>query len=436
METIHILGIGWREDDLTLGAVKLLRSGKKIVLRTGRCECAEWLNKESIAFETLDDLYEQCEDFDELIEQSADVVEEMAQTEEIVYCVNDLSDKTAARLCETAAQNVQVTAGVSEGSSLLPFAGEDVRIVSAADADNFVPDVRTAALIREIDNPMLASDIKLRLTEHYPDELNIFVSDAQGRISRIELCDLDRMDEYDHRMCALIPAVRDLNSLNRYDMRHLEEIMFRLRDFDGCPWDREQTHESLRAYMIEEAYEAVDAIDREDTDDLYEELGDVLFQVIFHSEIARQYGEFEFSDVTTSICKKMLHRHPHVFGEMHIDRADEIGDLWSEIKKQEKDQKTAAETLKSVAKSMPALMRAAKVCKRARKNDAVMSVFGMDVQNAFSDWQKNHSAEAFGGLLLSLCNEAGAYQIDAEMTLKEEIEKFIDRFEKAENSMR
>lgn len=434
MKTIHILGIGWREDDLTLGAVKLLTSGRKIVLRTGRCECSQWLAGENIPYFTLDALYDECEDFDELIEQSVDAVIDMAQAEEIVYCVNDLSDKTAALLCRTASDKVKVTAGISEGGILLPFADEDVRILSAADADRFIPDVRTASLIREIDNRMLASDIKLRLTEHYPDEMEIFVCDAHGRISRIELCDLDRLQEYDHRMCALIPAVHDLNSLNRYDMHHLEEIMFRLRDFDGCPWDREQTHESLRSYMIEEAYEAVDAIDREDIDDLYEELGDVLFQVIFHSEIARQYGEFEFSDVTTAICKKMLRRHPHVFADAALTQTSEISNLWNEIKKQEKAQKTTTETLKSVAKSMPALMRAAKVCKRARKNEQLISSFDMDVQRAYSLWRKEHSSAALGDLLLRLCNEASAYQLDSEMVLSEAIERFIDRFEQTENN--
>ncbi len=436
MEMIRILGIGWREDDLTLGAIKQLRAAKKVILRTGRCECAHWLEAEGISFDTFDELYEQCEDFDELIEQTADAVLEAAQTEEVVYCVNDLSDKTAALICRQSIDNVIVIPGVSEGSTLLPFAGEDVRTVSAADADTFMPDVRTAALIREIDSAMLASDIKLKLTEHYPDELDIFVCDAQGRISRMMLCDLDRMEEYDHRMCALIPPVHDLNKLSRYDMRHLEEIMYRLRDFDGCAWDREQTHESLRSYMIEEAYEAVDAIERDDTDDLYEELGDVLFQVIFHSEIARQYGEFEFSDVTTSICKKMLRRHPHVFGEIQMDRIDQIGDLWHEIKKQEKSQSTVSETLKAVAKSMPALMRAAKVCKRAGRHEALANqCCPAGEQQAWADWQSNPCVETLGTLLLSLCNCARILGLDPEQSLRETIEKFISNFENAEKNM-
>ena len=270
MNRIQIIGIGWHEDDLTLGAVKALRAGEKVILRTGRCGCAEWLKAEGIPFETLDSLYEQCEDFDELIEETAQAVLDSAESEPVVYCVNDLSDKTCAWLCSHAAESVSLVPGVSEGSRLFAFAGDDVRIISAADADMFEPDVRTSTLVREIDTPMLASDIKLRLAEHYPDELNIYVMDAAGCIHSMPLCELDRLEQYDHRMCALIPTVRDLNRLERYDVRHLEEIMSRLRDFDGCPWDREQTHESLRRYLVEEAYEAVDAINRDDMDDLYD----------------------------------------------------------------------------------------------------------------------------------------------------------------------
>lgn len=428
MEHIQIIGIGWHEDDLTLGAVKALRSGKKILLRTGRCGCADWLKAEGIPFETLDDLFEQCEDFDELIEETAHTVLNAAGSEPIVYCVNDLSDKSCAWLCSHAEEYVSLLPGVSEGGNLFAFAGDDVRIVSAADADQFVPDVRTSTLVREIDTPMLASDIKLRLTEHYPDELNIYVRDACGRIFSVPLCDLDRLEEYDHRMCALIPAVRDLNRLERYDVRHLEEIMSRLRDFDGCPWDREQTHESLRRYLVEEAYEAIDAINRDDMDDLYDELGDVLLQVIFHSDIARQFGEFEFSDVTTAICRKMIRRHPHVFGSGHADTAAEVSQLWSELKQQEKEQKTGAETMKAVAGSLPALMRAAKVVKRSLQHNGAMP----DADAAWNEWKKNPNSGSLGQLLLALAGVTNKNGIDPELCLSDAVTRYIQAFETEE----
>ena len=172
MEQIRILGVGWHIDHLTLGAVKALKAGDRIILRTGRCGCAQWLESENIPYETLDSLFEECEDFDELIEASAQTVMDAAQKEPVVYCVSDLSDKTCACIYREVG-NCELIPGVSEGTSLFALAGDDVRIVSAADADLFEPDVRVSTLVREIDSPMLASDIKLRLAEHYPDELDI-----------------------------------------------------------------------------------------------------------------------------------------------------------------------------------------------------------------------------------------------------------------------
>lgn len=428
MEQIRILGIGWHEDDLTLGAVRVLRSGDRIILRTGRCGCAEWLKAEGIPFETLDKLFEECEDFDELIEQSAQAVMDAADDKPVVYCVSDLSDKTCVQLCREAQGSVQLMPGVCEGGSLFAFAGDDVRIVSAADADVFYPDVRVSTLVREIDSPMLAGDIKLRLSEHYPDELDIYIIDAAGRIQSVPLCELDRLEGYDHRMCALIPAVHELDRLERYDVRHLEEIMRRLRDYDGCPWDREQTHESLKRYLVEEAYEAADAIDRDDPDDLYDELGDVLLQVIFHADIARQYGEFELSDVTTAICRKMIRRHPHVFGHIRAEDADTVTDLWNDLKKQEKQLSTGADTMRAVAGSLPALMRAAKVVKRAVQHRGAYP----DADAAWSEWKQNVSEQALGNLLLALSGKANQKEIEAELSLNKAIDRFISRFEQEE----
>lgn len=425
MEQIWILDVGWREDELTLGAVKLLGAGHKVILRTDRCECAEWLKREGIPYESLDSLYEECYDFDELIEQSAEAVLAAAENSSVVYCVNDLSDKTCSCICEKAAGQIQLIPGVSEGSSLLPYASEDLRIISAIDSDRFVSDAHTTTLVRELDNQMLASDMKLKLAEAYPDEMEIYLCDADRRIRKIPLCDLDRQEHYDHRMCALIPAVSDLASLERYNVRHLEEIMSRLRDFDGCPWDREQTHESLRQYLVEEAYEAVDAINRDDTDDLFDELGDVLLQIIFHSDIARQYGEFEFTDVTTAICQKMIRRHPHVFANNTAGNTDEINALWDHIKKQEKGIKTLSETLHAVAGSLPALMRAEKIVKRLFAHGQPVP----EVRESWIAWVNEPTEETTGQLLLALAGYAQQAGIETELCLNAALDKMIRRIE-------
>ena len=152
-----------------------------------------------------------------------------------------------------------------------------------------------------------------------------------------------------------------------YSMEDLLKIMQLLRGPGGCPWDRAQTHQSIRANMLEEAYEAADAIDRMDMDNLKEELGDVLLQVVFHASMAQEAGYFTFDDVVDGICKKLIYRHPHVFGDVSVSSTGEILSNWEELKQKEKGQATQADAVDAVARSLPALWRAEKMKKKAAK---------------------------------------------------------------------
>lgn len=154
---------------------------------------------------------------------------------------------------------------------------------------------------------------------------------------------------------------------SRYNIDDLLEIMKILRSPDGCPWDREQTHRSIRRDLLEEAYEVADAIDRGNPESLCEELGDLLLQVVFHAQIAAENGEFDFSDAVDGVCRKMILRHPHVFGDVSVDSTDEVLKNWDAIKRLEKDIKSPAEELDAVAHTLPALMRAAKLSSKCTK---------------------------------------------------------------------
>ena len=162
----------------------------------------------------------------------------------------------------------------------------------------------------------------------------------------------------------------DFLQKDRYDINDLLLIMQKLRAPDGCPWDREQTHESLRNGLIEETYEAVEAIDTANSDLLEEELGDVLLQVVFHAQLEQEAGSFSFADVVDGIAKKMVYRHPHVFGQAHVNNSQDVLENWDALKKKSKGQETQSEVLKSVSPSLPALMRAAKLQKKAFKAGA------------------------------------------------------------------
>ena len=226
----------------------------------------------------------------------------------------------------------------------------------------------------------------------------------------------------------------------KYSAKQLLEIMEALRSPDGCPWDREQTHQSIRNDAIEEIYEVADAIDSSDKDALCEELGDVLLQVVFHAQIARENGDFTFEDVVDGICKKLVLRHPHVFAEEHIETSSDVLDRWDAIKKQEKRQETATETLKSVPKAFPALMRAAKVQKRAGKAGVVLEdpitsgelEKAVDLlKNAKSDSEK---FEAYGKLLFLSAGIQNSLKINAEEALAAATDSYISDFEEKEKN--
>ena len=222
-------------------------------------------------------------------------------------------------------------------------------------------------------------------------------------------------------------------------MPQLLQIMEALRSPGGCPWDREQTHQSIKNDALEEVYEVVDAIDNNDTAALCEELGDMLLQVVFHSQIAREENEFSFDEVVDGICKKLVLRHPHVFGSESVENSAEVLDLWDSIKKEEKNQTTVTDTLESVPKAFPALMRAAKVQKRAKKAGVATAPDIAKVQNALAVFEENLNGQkqelkaAYGNLLFLLAGMAQGIDINAEEALNFATNAFIEDVKKAEN---
>ena len=234
----------------------------------------------------------------------------------------------------------------------------------------------------------------------------------------------------------------DFKQKENYDIYDLIKIMEHLRSEDGCPWDREQSHESIRSNVIEEAYEVADAIDSGSQEMLVEELGDLLLQVVFHARMDEEAGGFNFNDVCDGICKKLVYRHPHVFGDVNADTSDEVLKNWDALKKTEKKQESFTDTLNSVPKAFPALMRSQKVQKRAaragfdfdNKSDVYDKVAEEMVELSDADALADNKKvfEEYGDLLFSVVNLARFLNIDAEEALAASTDKFIARFEKVE----
>lgn len=216
------------------------------------------------------------------------------------------------------------------------------------------------------------------------------------------------------------------------------DIIRRLRSENGCPWDREQTHESLRGCMLEEAYEVVESIDNQDTENLREELGDVLLQVAMHGAIAEEDGEFTIEDVIGEVGEKMIRRHPHVFGEVQAENSQEVLKNWEEIKKEEKKEKSISESILRVPKALPAAIRAEKVQKKAAKvgfdfadyEEALLKVEEelLELKEARETGNKCKIDEEFGDLLFSMVNLSRFLQLNAENSLTNATNKFINRF--------
>lgn len=218
----------------------------------------------------------------------------------------------------------------------------------------------------------------------------------------------------------------------------LLQIMDILRSENGCPWDKEQTHESIRKNFIEETYEVCDCIDRKDRDGLIEELGDVLLQVIFHAKIAADEGQFDHSDVTDGICRKLILRHPHIFGDVKADTADEVLKNWDAIKRVEKAQKTFTETMQAIPVCFPGLMRAQKVQHKAAKANFDFENVSQAMDklreetNELADAKSDKTFEEYGDLLFAAVNVGRLLGFDSEEALAAATDKFIRRFSAAE----
>ncbi len=230
--------------------------------------------------------------------------------------------------------------------------------------------------------------------------------------------------------------------MNEGKLERLIDIMKLLRSKEGCPWDREQTHESLKKYLIEETYEYLEVVDLDDKARMCEELGDVLLQIVFHARIAEENGDFNIEDVINGVCEKMIHRHPHVFGDVSAETSSQVLKNWEEIKKREKGVKDQTSVLQDVPKNLPALMRSYKVQQKAAQVGFDWSdpgdVFAKireeidELEVEFKKQNKLGIEDELGDVLFSVVNLSRFLKVHPELSLTQSTNKFISRFEHIE----
>ena len=235
--------------------------------------------------------------------------------------------------------------------------------------------------------------------------------------------------------------IETLLSKDRYFFEDLVMLVEVLRSDIGCPWDREQTHKSIRKDLIEETYEVVEAIDTEDPVLLREELGDLMLQVVFHANIEAEEERFNIDDVSNDICVKLIHRHPHVFGDVVAENTDKVLSNWETIKSEEKSRNTVTDKLHAIPAMLPALMRAEKVGKKAKcfdfsdANEVLDKVSEelVELSDAINADDKDNIEEEIGDLLLTVTSLCRKLNIEPEIALNRATDKFINRFETVEN---
>lgn len=226
--------------------------------------------------------------------------------------------------------------------------------------------------------------------------------------------------------------IKELLTKENYTFDDLCNLVSVLRSDDGCPWDREQTNMSIRNSIIDETYEFIEGLDNNNDDLMCEELGDVLFQIIFHSDIKSDYEAFDINDVINGICKKMILRHPHVFGEVYVNSSSDVLVNWENIKNSEKQRKTPYEQLDSVSKALPSLMRTQKLISKAEKNNLIeksdLSAALSRIKKSVDDIEKTENVQSLGKLLFDVSALCRVMDVEAEEILYIENNKFMNQF--------
>lgn len=439
--TLFIVGLGPGDPRfLTREADALLSGGQPVLLRTRHHPTVAAIDPEG-RWPSCDDLYERAPTFEEAYRAIAERVLRLARSGDLVYAVPGhplVAERTVQELIAGAGDlDLRIVPGLSYvdlALSALRIDGGDLQV---CDALSLRLDPQRPALIGQVYDRTVAGDVKLQLLELYPPEHEVALlfdlGTSDERVERRRLAELDHRP-FHYLACLYVAPLAPEADVRRFD--GLYAIVSRLHAPDGCPWDREQTHESLKPHLLEETYEVLDAIEAGDPAKLAEELGDLLLQVLMHEAVARRLGEFSLGDVTEAIARKLVRRHPHVFGDATARTADEVRTAWEALKQAERGE---ASILEGIPRSMPALAASQAMQGRARR-------LGFDWPNIEGPLEKlveevrefAHSAGAeeredeFGDILFVLANIAQRLGIDAEAALRRANEKFRRRFAQVE----
>ena len=481
MGMITIVGLGpGAVGHLSLETMSIMQGCEQVILRTAVHPTVAELAKQGVKYTSCDDLYEAGASFEEVYQNVVTRVLTAAHKGDVVYAVPGsplVAEKTVVLLREQAkAQNLELA--IKPSMSFLdlayvalgidPIAG--LRIIDAQDFGAIADAGQYPLMITQVYSQLVASDLKIALMENLPDEYELYFLRNMGledeECRPVKLFELDRQPKIDHLTSVYIPPMGedenmpcgimafgedeeeeavenmvDTASFDDVDIQPLVDVMRTLREPGGCPWDREQTHASIRSNMIEEVYEYLEAVDAEDTEGMREELGDILMQIVFHARMAEEAGRFDLQDVIDEVVDKLIRRHPHVFGETKVTGSDEVLVNWEAIKKTEKTERK--HVLDGVTQGLPALLRAYKLQSKAAKVGFdwpdVKGVWEKvqeelaELQEALASGDRAAAENELGDVLFALVNYARHQKIEPEVALNGTNNRFAKRFAHVES---
>ena len=436
---IHIAGLGpGSAAHVTSETRELLTAGHPVILRTRHHPVVSALAVLAGATD-CDDLYVRGTNFEAVYNAMARRVLDAAHVSPVVFAVPGhplIAEESVVRLLALArAEGVpaRVYPAVSYADVAAVALERDLGTIQLCDALDLRIDTWRPALISQVYDRDRVTSLKLRLLDIYPADHEVTVLSALGTpeetITAVQLNALDHR-AYGYLDSVFVPAIAPLDDVRRFD--GLQHVIERLHAPDGCPWDREQTHVTLRPHLLEESYEALEAIDRDDPDALTEELGDVLLQVLMHTAVAERLEEFSTGDVVEHIARKLIRRHPHVFGEGTASTADEVYQNWEALKKQEKPRQSI---LDGVPGTLPALAASQAIQGRARRVgfdwpdvDGPLEKLREEITEFAQAETAIDREDEFGDILFVAVNIADHLGIDAEQALRGANQKFRSRF--------
>jgi tetrapyrrole methylase family protein/MazG family protein len=456
--SIILLGLGPGDASLlTRQAWTVLESISELYLRTAQHPVVAQLPPH-LSIHTFDDLYNAVENFEVVYAQIVEQVLALGRRPQgVVYAVPGhpfIAESTCPEIARRAAQeglSVQVIDGLSFLEPAFTALGLDplprTALIDAFElaglhVPSFPPD--TPALVAQIHSRAIASEVKLNLMEVYPDEHPVVLVHAAGTpqqvVERLPLYEIDRSDRIGLLTSLYIPPLAPGTSFESF-----QELIAALRAPDGCPWDREQTHQTLRTNLLEETYEALDALDADNPQEMREEFGDLLLQIVLHAQIASEYGEYRMADVIQYIYDKIVRRHPHVFGDVQVDGVGHVLQNWEKIKAGEREANGVPEkgVLDGVSTALPALTQAQEYQARAARVGFEWPDLQGFLDKIAEECQEFIRAETgparmyeIGDVFFTIVNLARRYNIDAESALRETNARFRRRFGYIEQAVR